>query len=67
MNCDLLSLRHHLRARRILRVMHQHRRVEIALAEHHRDVRQMGTNRVTILGVRQIIDAHFDGAAVVEE
>ena len=61
------ALGHRLRAWHIFRIMDQHRRIEIALAEHHRDVWQMGTDRVTVLRVGRIVDAHVDRATVVEE
>src|SRR6478735_3378931 len=47
--------------------MDKHRRIEIAVAEHHRDVWQVGTDRVTVLRVGQIVDAHVDCATVVEK
>jgi hypothetical protein len=40
--------------------MDEHRRIEIAAAEHHRDVRQVGTDRVAVLGVGGIVDADVD-------
>jgi hypothetical protein len=42
--------------------MDEHRRIEIAAAEDHRDVRQVGTDRVAVLGVGGIVDADVDRA-----
>src|SRR5580765_4809078 len=47
--------------------MNQHRRIEIAFAEHHRDVRPVGTDRVPVFRVGGLVDADLDRATVGEE
>jgi len=62
-----LPLGHQLRTGLILRIVDQHRRLEIALTEHHCHVRQVGTDRVAGFRVGRFLDAHIDRTAVIEE
>jgi hypothetical protein len=44
--------------------MNEHRRREVAVAEHCRDVRQVGTNRCGVCRIVGVVRSHFNNAAI---
>ena len=44
--------------------MDEHRHREVALREHHGDVRQVGSDRRYGLGILAVVGGYFDGSAV---
>jgi RNA polymerase sigma factor (sigma-70 family) len=64
---SILARGHFLGARDVLRIVNQHRCLEVAGPEHGCDVRKMRPTRFEVLAVCSILDADVDGTPVREQ